>query len=499
MFSKLWQGIKNAGWAFKRTVRTYSLSGEGFWRQFSANYSRATYETMAREVVRNATARRGISEIINRVQQVWSLIKPVRENDDGSLEEVDHPIMDLLQRPNPRFPGSYLVSGMVWQWYLAGEWFLHAFIPETGPDRRKVPQQLHLFRGSEFVGFDRDPATGFPEGYHLQLPNDQQETFTRDEVLHARNYNPQANHRDRGLPLILAAMRKIDQQKSADKWNMSVASSGGRAPFYLMPRGLEPGDFLDEDMRDRTQEKIDEQYEKQAEESKPWVLSGMFEVVDASFTPEEASIREGYKMDSEEIAKALGLSPVLLGSVEGATYANLETSEYQAIRGVVMPLVDRFLDELNRWLMPKFGTGTDVFLTYDKRQIDALDVSMKHKVEALAKLVSNGIIERDEARAEIGYPEKGGDAARLFVPGNMLALGTDDDPSGGTEGNPATSEDIEQIISDMDDMTQEEFERFIDGTFRSMVSGRAPRANGTGGTTEDMKRHKPTTNGSVVT
>jgi hypothetical protein len=190
---------------------------------------------------------------------------------------------------------------------------------------------------------------------------------------------------------------------------------------------------------------------------------------------------------------------VLLGSVEGATYANLETSEYQAIRGVVMPLVDRFLDELNRWLMPKFGTGTDVFLTYDKRQIDALDVSMKHKVEALAKLVSNGIIERDEARAEIGYPEKGGDAARLFVPGNMLALGTDDDPSGGTEGNPATSEDIEQIISDMDDMTQEEFERFIDGTFRSMVSGRAPRANGTGGTTEDMKRHKPTTNGSVVT
>lgn len=477
MLKRLWTGLKAAGNAFKTTVRTWNLSdGRGVWQTFQANWTNATYRSITRLAVKNPTVHRGINEIKNRVQSVFRQVKPVRDTESGGVEEVnDHPILRLFEQPNPRNPFSYLIAGMTWQWWTAGEFFLRSWSPSTGPSRRQYPRRLQLFRASDFGGFEYDVETGFPEGYYLTLPNDQQKLFDRSEIIHARNYNPLPRHRFRGLPILIAVLRKLDLQQAQDEWNQSVSSSGGRAPFFLMPKGLEPGDFLSSEKRDETQEKIDKQYDQAASDSMPWVLSGMFEVIEAAHTPEEARIREGYSQDAKELAKGMGLSPVLLGSSEGATYDNLETSEYQAYRGVVLPFVDRILDEFNRHIMPKFAEArdrwSDVYLHYNRREIDALDVAMKHKVEAISKLVSAGVISRDEGRADVGWAERGGDADTLFAPGNMIPIEQAQSQTEGSPERPELTDQMDDLMGRFAGMSSEELEKELDDIFTFETNG----------------------------
>jgi HK97 family phage portal protein len=479
MFNRLWTGLKAAGHAFKTTVRTFNLSSSrGFWSGFKAEWTNATYRNIAQMAIRNPTVHRGVNEIKNRVQSVFKHVQPVRDTEGGGVTEVDdHPVLRLLDQPNSRNPFSYLLAGMTWQWWAAGEFFLRAWSPSTGPSRRQYPRRLQLFRASDFAGFEFDPQSGFPEGYHLRLPNDKTELFGRDEIIHARNYNPLPRHRFRGLPILIGVLRKLDLQQAQDKWNKSVSSSGGRAPFFLMPKGLEPGDFLSEEKRDQTQEKIEKQYEGAATDSMPWVLSGMFEVIESAHTPEEARIREGYDQDTKELAKGMGLSPVLLGSTDGATYDNLETSEYQAYRGVVLPFVDRILDELNRHIMPRFANARDrwddVYLHYNRRSINALDVAMKNKVEALSKLVSSGTISRDEARSETGWPERGGDAGTLYAPGNMIAIDQAGSREVGSPERPELTPEMDDLMGRWANMSSGAVEKEIDELFSFESNGHA--------------------------
>ena len=97
--------------------------------------------------------------------------------------------------------------------------------------------------------------------------------------------------------------------------------------------------------------------------------------------------------------------PTQLLGIEGSqTYANFEEARYALYLLTVLPLVDLYFDELNRWLVPLFGE--DLKICYDKSSIDALDFVRQRKTESM--LNSTAANNQREARTARACTKGGG-------------------------------------------------------------------------------------------
>jgi len=110
--------------------------------------------------------------------------------------------------------------------------------------------------------------------------------------------------------------------------------------------------------------------------------------------------------------------PLPLVSPDTATYSNMESARAMLYENTVIPLAERFYDQLVNYIEPN---KYEVSINLDA--VSALSVSRKDRAEQLSKLVNIGIVTRDEARAELGYEPIGGYAAELYIPSNAVPLG----------------------------------------------------------------------------
>lgn len=465
MIKALGRSLRNAWRAGKATFKSVTIgeSRTGFWDTFRANFAHETYSHMARMVTRNPIARRAVEYIATNMASILDKAEIKVPVEDGEETVDDHPMHDLMRKPHPLYTWTWMVEGMVWQWMLAGEWWLWPFSPESGPSSRQVPQRLYLFREPDFTGFERDLDTGMVDGYHLTLPDGTDREFGADEIVHAFNYNPIDPHSthmgERGLPLLYSVIKQVQTQQANAEWNHSIAKSGGRPPVYMMPKGLDDGEQLKKETQEDAQERIDEQWAKRSEESTPWVTSGMWEIVEAAINPEDASISEMDQRMGEKIAIGLGIPPIVLGSMEGATFSNLEWAQYMAHTQRILPLTDRFLSELNQELMPRFESADGVpegcYITYDRRKIDALDVQTKEKAERDETLVKAGIATRDEVRPEHGLEPRGGPSDEQTVPGTIMPLAN--------LQAPGLDDEAQQAVAALREMDAEGFNEAVEG------------------------------------
>ena len=100
-----------------------------------------------------------------------------------------------------------------------------------------------------------------------------------------------------------------------------------------------------------------------------------------------------------------------------------------------LPLLDRIQGDMNEWLVPMFNEQ-GLELRYDIDSIPAMAEQRKRVFESVTAGVKDGILTRNEARAQLGYePMEGADS--LLVPANLMPLNIADEM---TEDN--FSEDI---------------------------------------------------------
>jgi phage portal protein BeeE len=114
--------------------------------------------------------------------------------------------------------------------------------------------------------------------------------------------------------------------------------------------------------------------------------------------------------------------PTQLLGIEGSqTYANYEEARLAFYIETVLPLVDLYYSELNRWLAPAYGDNVEIF--YDEESITALnpirEKNTKMKMES-------GVLTTNEKRELIGYePVDEPEADQILVNTSQMPLGLD--------------------------------------------------------------------------
>ncbi len=329
-----------------------------------------------------------------------------RRKGDLMQEVIDHPLLDLLRRPNPWQGQSRFFENVVGFLMLSGDSYIYPNGPDRGP-----PRELYCLRPDRMQpipGNNVRPVSA----YRYTVGGVMQE-IPAEKVLHLMLFNPLDDLK--GMSPIQAAAYSIETGNEAKTWNLALLKNSGRPSGALVSeKDLTDAQFnrLKGELRDR--------YTGPVNAGRPVLLEGGLKWQEMSFSPADMAWLESQKLSAREISVAFGVPPELVGDSTNKTYSNYKEARKAFYQETVLPLMDWIRDELNNFLVPMFG-DRDLFINYDRDSIDALQ---EDRNELWTRMNNASWLTINEKREACGYEAvEGGDV--ILVPATMIPTGAE--------------------------------------------------------------------------
>lgn len=358
------------------------------------------YKQLADETyVRNAIANRCVRMIASSAANIpWSAFTR-RKNE----LPITHPLMRLLMRPNATIGGATLFEAFYSYLLLAGNAYMESVGPETGPPRELWtlrPDRMRIVPG---------PA-GIPEAYEYEA-NGQKKIWRVDPltgdgpILHVKEFHPIDDWY--GLSRVEAGAYGVDRNNAAAAHNKALLDNGARPSGALIfePVQIAPGEhqFAPESALDAAKTKLLDTYGGPDNAGKPMVFGGNVKWEEMGISPKDMDFAVGKDDSARDICAAFGVPHILI--VPGsATYNNVKEAKLEFYEETVLPLVDRMVDALNIWLVPKFGENLTIGVDLD--EVPALEPRRESKRTGVVTLLEKGVTGIDEARAALQYGDR---------------------------------------------------------------------------------------------
>jgi HK97 family phage portal protein len=359
-----------------------------FHMQGDAAWTRRDFATLSREgFMRNPIVHRTVRLISETAAAIpWLMF-------DGAEEITEHPLLDLLERPNAGQAGGAFLEAAYGNLLISGNAYVE--LVEAGPDLR----ELHLLRPDRVtVASD---ARGWPVALEYRSGSERRVLPTSGarpaagSALHLKLYHPLDDHY--GFPPLEAASMALDTHNAAGRWNKALLDNSARPSGALVYAPKEGGNLSDEQFA-RLKEELENGYTGAARAGRPLLLEGGLDWKAMGLTPKDMDFIEAKNAASRDIALAFGVPPMLLGIPGDNTFANYQEANRAFYRMTVLPLVARTAKDLSAWLAPLYGPGLKLW--YDVDQVDGLATERE---AVWARVGAAGFLSDDEKRAAVGY------------------------------------------------------------------------------------------------
>lgn len=132
-------------------------------------------------------------------------------------------------------------------------------------------------------------------------------------------------------------------------------------------------------------------------------------MVPVGFSPEQMDLKILHRVPEERITAVLRTPAIVAGlgaGLDRATYSNYGEAKEQFTEGTILPLYRADDRKLTKGLARDFSTDRRVVIAHDTSQMRALQDDEDKKATRLKTYVDAGILDVDEARAEIGREPK---------------------------------------------------------------------------------------------
>ena len=363
------------------------------------------YEKLADEGFRKNAI---VFRCVNLIAECAAAVPWVLFREGGrDLEQVEaHPLLDLLVRPNPMQGGAAFFHAVYAFRLLAGNSYIEAAAPDAGANAG-VPRELWVLRPDRMKVIKGE--NGLPAGHEFKVGGravrwDFDPITGRSAILHSKSFHPLDDWY--GMSPLEAAAFEVDQHNAAGEWNFSLLKNQARPSGALVyaPRDEGAPDVLSDEQFSRVREQID-RHTGPAAAGRPLILEGGLDWRQMSLTPTEMDWLKGRDLSARDIALVFDVPPQLVGIEGSQTFANFEQARLSLYEDAVLPLAGSYRDDLNRWLVPAFGT--DLELALDQDAISALAPRRERKWRMVRDA---DFLTVNERRAVLGFaPIDGGD------------------------------------------------------------------------------------------
>lgn len=389
-------------WQFWKKEEKSSNAIRSIMQRNSATWSAREFVAFATEGYRdNPTVRACIM-----AKQKAAIECPIiLVNEKGEAVE-NHPILALLNKPNPMQSWEKLLTQMIGSHDIAGEGdVLKIGIGQSVELWPLRPDWLEIttFSMGLPVSCSYTPSDTYEESTVKQ--------YQFSELMIWAEYNPL--FRWRGLSPLYSAAYSIDTLNEYAKSNKAMLENGMTPSGVLWTDG-EIGDTS----FNRLQEQFNGKYAGSANSGKPMILDGGLKWQGMSFTPREMEFVSGKRLSQLDVCQVLRVPPQIIGIEGSQTFANYEQARAAFYEDEVIPMVNGLLSELLNFLRKDFKLPPTYKLIVDTDGITALEPRRAERNKVIDGLTS---LKVDEKRAAMGYQSaEGGDV--ILVESNKIPL-----------------------------------------------------------------------------
>jgi len=310
-------------------------------------------------------------------------------------EQLDeHPLLDLLNRPNAQMQRAEFLEILSMHEDLTGNAYIYL---EGVQDENGMPTAMYPLR-PDFV----TPIAGaLPEiitGY--QYDNGQiKKTFATHEIIQLRIPSPANPYQ--GLGPTAAAIDAIEADAASRQWNRSIFM-GANPGLMFKTTGITPEAIK------TLRESFEDRHVGAGKQHRVALLPEGVEVATGTSQPKDMEFSETRTMSRDELFAMYGVPGVVLGLGLGESMnrASAETLEYVFNKHTIKPKTARFIRTFNAFLVPRFGD--DLVLDY----VDPVPENIETRLNEARSALSNQPYKSvNEVRGQFGLaPIENGDA-----------------------------------------------------------------------------------------
>lgn len=351
----------------------------------------------------------GMADVPGRWQASAMLVR------NGFWEELDgHPLVTLLNQPNPYQDRAEFWGQLVQDYYLAGNCFALKARYSSGLLAGAVGELWRL-RPDRVKPIPGDMSKGEPylKGYSYQVDATTSRIIPVEDILHWKTTHPLNPYE--GCSPIIAALDRVDIDSAMRLFLRTFYRRGGASVGGSL--NIKGGGTLDQGQKDDIRQRFRSIFN-----------GGQYDILvttaeDISYTPFglDRGIRDAIPRDIDavneaRIAMVLRIPPGILGlliGMETSSYANQRQAWASLWYVTMTPLLSRFEAVLNRALVPEFSGIDEV--VFDLSDITALREDEDALQERARKNYAAGLAGFHESRVKLGYSPE-------LEPGELIAL-----------------------------------------------------------------------------
>lgn len=267
-------------------------------------------------------------------------------------EELTHPIVQLLDKPNDFQTGVdlfYLLSSHI---DTHGQAFLYPVKNLGGGIIKEMyvldPASMTIIKGeNSMIG-----------GYVFRNPKGVRIPFNADEIVPI--FRPNPYNQLEGVSTIEMSKRAIQADLNAQNFNSAFFENGAS------PSGaLSTENTLGKEQFERLKEQFNDEYKGVANAHKTLLLENGLKYQQVQLSQKDMDFVNQRNLTRDEILSIFKVPKTIVAITDDVNRANAETSDYVFMARVVKPRIELIFEKLNRFLLPMFANTQNLEIVPD--------------------------------------------------------------------------------------------------------------------------------------
>lgn len=406
--SRIARGLANLKSAFRFSGyggSTTAMSGYGgFWDWVTGLLpgSRYDYRREAGTLWENSIVFACLMFIIDTYLELPLIV--TRPDAKGKPIPVpNHPLAQLMQRPNPDYDGMVLASGLLISLYVDGNAYLYK-------DRSAAGKTVGLYYVPHFQLEPRWDINGSDFiGWYEYLVDGNSFRLETGDIIHIRNGVDPANLR-KGLSRLNSVLREICTDNEAATLAAALLRNMGVPGVIIKPpkrtRDDDPTVVLNRTTREKLRDLWTENFGGEGY-AKPFVFSEAVDIESFAFSPKELVMDKIRTVPEERISACFGIPAMVVGlgaGLQRSTFSNYSQAIKVAYHRSLVPTGKRISAAITHAFQdePAYDLSGGATLAYDYSGVTELQPDVQAVHDQAIEDFQGGLLMLNEARAEIG-------------------------------------------------------------------------------------------------
>ena len=288
------------------------------------------------------------------------------------------PLARLLERPNNYQSQDQFFENLFGYRYLSGEGNIY------GNDGKLGGQFSELnILPTQFLEIYPDPVDVYNiMAYKLQIGEGI--NLPKEQVMHWVSWNPEFDATTRahlrGVSPLRAALKTLRMSNNAaDASAMMTGNGGAKGALTPRPLGNIVPNFTIEQASD-IRRAVNENINYVDNKGKVAVLQTPWDYLNFGMSSVDMELVNTLRLSMHQWCRVFGL-PAVLFDVDTSSYNNYQNAMRDLITNTIIPMCCQLRDELNKWLVPRYGE--DAFIDFDITALPEMQQDMERMVRSL--------------------------------------------------------------------------------------------------------------------